>query len=126
MTWHEAICSVSDDGSDTAHALREQCANGSDPRSNPERLETTAAFAAVAAIDSLGTLPMIVVTAADHPFPGLDPDEEAHLNETWNTGQTHWTALSSSAQPVSVDDSGHYIHLDHPNLVVDQVQQLLD
>ena len=69
---------------------------------------------------------MIVITAADHPFPGLDPNQEAHLNETGNIGQTHWVGLSTSAQLVSVDEAGHYIHIDQPDLVIDRVQQLLD
>ena len=71
--WHEAICAVSDDGSHAARDFHDQCANESDPGANPERLGAPAAFTAVAAIDSLGALPMIVVTAANHPFLTIPP-----------------------------------------------------
>ena len=35
VTWHEATCSASDDGSDTAHAFRGQCEGRSDPAQSP-------------------------------------------------------------------------------------------
>ena len=44
------------------------------PAANPEQLDAPAAFAEVDAITSLGALPMTVVTAAAHPYPGLDAD----------------------------------------------------
>ena len=124
-TWAAASCAVPDDGSDAAAAFVARCADPAAPTDNPEQLDEAAGFAAVAAIDSLGTLPLSVVTAAEHPFPGLDPVEAARLDDVWNHGQQHWMSLSSAAQLVTVEDTGHYIQLDRPDAVIDAVQRLL-
>ena len=96
-----------------------------DPTDNPERMDEVAAFAGVSAIESLGALPLAVVTAADHPFPGLDPSATARLNEVWDDGQEGWLSLSSNAHLVSVDDTGHYIQMDQPDVVVSEIRGLL-
>ena len=124
-TWYDTVCSVADDGSDMAQEFVDSCAAQTDPARNPERLDATAAFAGVAAIDSLGDLPLIVVTAADRPYPGLATSEAARLTEVWLEGQSHWTGLSTSSRLVRVDDVGHHVHLDRPDLVADLARQLL-
>ena len=121
-TWHEAICDVPDDGSDTARSLADGCAMESDPADNPERLDVAGSFSDVAKIDSLGDVPLVVVTAAAHPIPGLDPGEEARLDKVWTAGQEYWVSLSSAGQLIEVADAGHYIHLDKPEVVIDQIQ----
>ena len=75
-TWITTLCSVVDDGSDGAASYRELCASLSDPANNPEHLDGPSAFAEVAEVTSLGDLPMIVDTAAEHPW-GLAPSENA-------------------------------------------------
>jgi pimeloyl-ACP methyl ester carboxylesterase len=122
-TWITVLCGVVDDGSESAASYGELCASLSDPADNPERLDAPAAFAEVAEIDSLGDVPMIVVTAAEHPW-GLAPSEDARVNEEWNAGQNHWVSLSS-AQLVQVDDTGHYIQVDRPDVVIEQIDALL-
>ena len=76
-------------------------------------------------IKTLGTLPLIVVTADHHSYPGLAASEEARLNDVWNAGQAHWVSLAPSAQLISVDNTSHNIQLDHPEVVLDNIQQLL-
>jgi pimeloyl-ACP methyl ester carboxylesterase len=123
-TWITVLCGVVDDGSESAASYGELCASLSDPADNPERLDAPAAFAEVAEIDSLGDLPMIVATAAEHPW-GLAPTENDRLNEEWNAGQNHWVSLSSAAQLVPVDNTGHYIQVDRPDVVIEQIDALL-
>ena len=123
VTWNRAICAV-DGGSEAAASYQELCASLSDPANNPEHLDGPAAFAEVAEIDSLGDLPMIVATAAEHPW-GLTPSEFDRLNEEWNAGQDHWVSLSSAAQLLSVDNTGHYIQVDRPDVVIEQIDTLL-
>ena len=122
-TWIATLCSV-DDGSDAAAGYRELCASLSDPANNPEQLDAPSAFAEVAEIESLGDLPMIVDTATEHPW-GLTPSEHSRLNEEWNAGQDHWVSLSSAAQLMSVDDTGHHIEVDRPDVVNLQIAALL-
>ena len=124
-TWTAASCAVPDDGSEAAAAFVDRCADPAFPTDNPEQLDEAAGFAEVAAIDTLGSLPLSVVTAAEHPFPGLDPVEATRLDDVWNQGQQHWMSLSSAAQLVTVEDTGHYIQLDRPDAVIAEIQKLL-
>ena len=124
-TWNKALCAVNDDGSDAANQFQQLCASLADPAKNPEHLDGPAAFAEVAKVRSLGRLPLVVATAAEHPYPGLAPDVEAHLSDVWNRGQDRWVSLSSSGKLVSVPNTGHYIQVDQPAVVIEQIQTLL-
>jgi hypothetical protein len=63
ITWPDALCGVTDDGSEAATMLRNLCAGWSEPTGNAEHLDVFAAFADAAAITSLDSLPMAVITA---------------------------------------------------------------
>jgi pimeloyl-ACP methyl ester carboxylesterase len=123
-SWPAAVCAVPGDGSDAARGFAETCA-ALGPDDNPEHLDAPAAFAEIDAIAPLGALPMAVVTAAAHPYPGLDAGELAHLTDVWNTGQQAWASLSSAGQVLTVADTGHDIQLDQPAAVIDQIHALL-
>ncbi len=90
-----------------------------------EHLDVPAAFAEVAEIDSLGDVPLVVAPAAERVYPGLGARAAAHLVDVWNDGQQRWVALSSSARLLPVEDTGHYIQLDQPAVVIDEVLALL-
>ena len=68
---------------------------------------------------------MIVATADHHSYAGLAASEEARLNDVWAAGQAHWASLASSAQLITVDNTSHNIQLDRPDLVLDQIHELL-
>jgi pimeloyl-ACP methyl ester carboxylesterase len=125
VTWLRALCAVADDGSEAARSILNDCARQSDPARNLEHLDGRAAFAAIAKINSLGSLPLRVTTASRHEFTGLDPAEAIRLNDVWDAGQDHWMSLSSAARLISVDNTSHYIQSDQPAIVIDQIQQLL-
>jgi pimeloyl-ACP methyl ester carboxylesterase len=116
-TWPTTVCSVP--------AYEPLCAVMHDPTLDPERLDTFGAFEAVAAISSLGDLPMTVITAAHREDPALAPAELARLDAAWAEGVQRWAALSPSSTVVVVEDTGHHIELDQPALVIDQVLTLL-
>jgi pimeloyl-ACP methyl ester carboxylesterase len=118
VTWLPAMCAVPDDGSETARIFRSSCDMQSDPAGNAERLDGPAAFARLADITSLGRLPMVVTTAADHGFP-------ASLADVWAAGQQHWASLSSAATLTVVDRTTHHIQVDRPDAVIDAIRQLL-
>jgi pimeloyl-ACP methyl ester carboxylesterase len=123
-TWITTLCSVVDDGSDAAASYRQLCASLSDPANNPEHLDGPSAFAEVAEVTSLGDLPMIVDTATEHPW-GLASSEQSRLDHEWTAGQDHWASLSSAAQLLSVDNTGHHIEVDRPDVVNLQIAALL-
>jgi pimeloyl-ACP methyl ester carboxylesterase len=124
-TWNTAICTVPDDGSDTAHLFQALCVEQSSPANNGEHLDAPAAFTEVATINSLSGFPMIVATADHHSYAGLAASEEARLDDVWNAGQAHWVSLASSAQLITVDNTGHNIQLDRPDVVLDKIHELL-
>jgi pimeloyl-ACP methyl ester carboxylesterase len=124
VAWPAAVCAVPDDGSEGAAGFRQTCALISDAANNPERLSAPSAFAEVGAIGSLGDVPMTVLTAAQHPRPGLDATQAARLDEVWTDGQEHWATLSSHADLRSIGDTGHYIQLDRPDVVIGAVMEL--
>ena len=123
--WIPALCAVADDGSEAAAGFQQLCAATSSAENNPERLDGLTAFVEVGRIDTLGDLPMVVLTAAEHPRPGLDPVEDARLDEAWDAGQDAWASLSSDATLRVVPDTGHDIHVDQPQVVIQQIQSLL-
>jgi pimeloyl-ACP methyl ester carboxylesterase len=116
-TWPATVCSVP--------AYEAICAVMHDPTLDPERLDTFGAFEAVAAISSLGDLPMTVVTAAHRDDPALPPAELARLDAAWAEGVERWAALSPSSTVVVVEHTGHHIEVDQPALVIDRVLDLL-
>ena len=126
VTWPGALCAVADDGSDAATMLRGLCAGWSDPNGNVEHLDVLDSFAGASTIMSLGTLPIAVVTAVDRQFvPGLAAEEMARLTDVWDRGQQQWSQLSTASRVVSVEDTSHYIQLDHPDVVIDEIVRLL-
>jgi pimeloyl-ACP methyl ester carboxylesterase len=123
--WYDAVCSVPDDGSDDANTFGELCASLTDPAANPERLDAAAAFTGVGNVDSLGDLPMVVVTVAQRSYTGVAASDVEGLTEIWIAGQADWAALSTASKVVPVDGVGHYIHLERPWLVTELLEGLL-
>jgi pimeloyl-ACP methyl ester carboxylesterase len=75
-------------------------------------------------ITGLGNIPLIVLYHGipDSVIPGMTLDEE----KAWWLGlQTELAALSPQGKLVLAEQSGHYIQLDQPSLVIDAVQQVL-
>jgi pimeloyl-ACP methyl ester carboxylesterase len=125
-TWPAALCAVPDDGSEAAATVLGTCTGAFLPTGNSEHLDVAAAFAELSSVASLGSLPMAVITATERELPaGLAAPEVARLTEAWNHGQQDWIALSTSAQLVTVDHTGHHIEIDQPEVVIDEITHLL-
>ena len=125
-TWPAAVCGVPDDGTETANSFRELCAVMHDPSRDAERLDVIPAFAGAAAITSLGDLPMTVITADTRTAPGLAAAQLDRLNEVWAEGVETWAALSAESKVVTVADTGHWIQLEHPEVVLREVGDMLN
>jgi pimeloyl-ACP methyl ester carboxylesterase len=108
------------------------CARRMDPDNDPERLDFPGSFAEIAKIGSLGAMPIVVLTAAapghadGYAELGVDAAGAAHLEDVWQQGQQAWAELSTKGQVVVVADSGHFIHVDQPAIVLDHIRALLD
>jgi pimeloyl-ACP methyl ester carboxylesterase len=116
-TWPTTACSVA--------AWEPLCAVFHDPALDPERLEVFPAFDAVASIESLGDVPLTVMTAAHRTDPNLAPGELERLDAFWAEGVQRWASLSTASTVVSVEDTGHHIQLDQPARVLDAIVELL-
>ncbi len=101
------------------------CTDSYPPTGNSEHLDVTAAFADVAQIVSLGSLPMAVITATHReacrpgcvrsrpPQRGVEP------------GPAGLDGAVDLRHLVSVDDTGHHIEIDQPGVVIDEITHLL-
>lgn len=124
-TWPAELCAVPADGSDGAAIVQAVCSTFP-ATENSEHVDVEAAFLGTSRIDSLGTLPIAVITATERDLPAdLSTTEVARLDDVWHRGQQAWVALSPAAHLVSVDDTSHDIQIDQPTVVVDEITRLL-
>jgi pimeloyl-ACP methyl ester carboxylesterase len=74
----------------------------------------------------LGDLPLTVVSRGrvDGP-PGLAPADLNALEQAWGDLQGDLAGLSSVSRQVVAEDAGHYVQLDHPDVVVEEVRMML-
>lgn len=83
-----------------------------------------------AARQSLGDLPLVVLTAPHHPTgplpPGIKPEVRAAMNDLYATGPGRVAALSTRGVRRAVPDTGHYIQLDQPGTVEAAIEEVLD
>lgn len=115
-TWPDTVCSVP--------SYADGCALMRDP-SQGERLDVFPAFESVAAITSLGDLPMTVMTAAHRSPIGLSPEELTRLETVWAEGTERWAELSTASRILTVEDTGHAIQVDQPAMVIEEIAKLL-
>jgi len=78
--------------------------------------------------DSLGDLPLVVVTAT---APVWWPDMPGQVNpvkfrKMWLDLQQDLTTLSSNSRQVFADQSGHFIQFDQPSLVIEVIRQMVN
>lgn len=91
--------------------------------------EVSLAAARTASSHSLGDIPLIVLAHGrpDPTFAALDltPAQLAQWEQTWRELQIDLAARSTRGQLVVAEQSGHYIQLDQPDLVIDAVRRAL-
>ena len=82
--------------------------------------------------DSLGDLPLIVLTHGKPPVemletmsPGITLEYLTEARIVWNELQTELAALSTRGNQIIATESGHSIHADQPELLVDSVKELV-
>jgi hypothetical protein len=76
---------------------------------------------------SLGDLPLLILTRA--PFPlGQNETQEIRTakNQLWVDMHDEIAALSSRGENRVVDGAGHYIQIDRPQVVIDAVLEVLE
>lgn len=75
--------------------------------------------------ESLGNLPLIVLS---HGLPdqslGLTEAQQKQFEQEWTIMQKELLGLSSNSKQVIAEQSGHYIQLDQPELVIAAIREL--
>jgi pimeloyl-ACP methyl ester carboxylesterase len=96
-----------------------------EPGSTPERIDFAASFAAVREIESLGNLPLHVLTAGTFVntvfFP---PERREELQVQWDRLQKRFLKLSSVATQSHVADSGHFVQRERPRAVAAVIEAM--
>jgi len=76
---------------------------------------------------SLGDIPLVVLSHdPDTPQPDLPEELVKPTNDAWQRMQDELAHLSTMGKHVTAKNSGHYIQLDRPDLVVDAVHSVVD
>ena len=107
--------------------LKELRRGRSTPRRNARGVDITASSEQSQAVQSLGDIPLIVLTALT-PFPewGDIPDQvKATLDETRQAMQKELTRLSTNSKQIMSSTNEHAIHLFVPQEVVDAIMELV-
>ncbi len=83
-----------------------------------------------AAPESLGALPLVVLSQGNEPEAnaafGLSAEQARAQRLAWDELQEELTALSSNGRRVVAARSGHMIQIEQPGIVIDAVAGLLD
>lgn len=93
-------------------------------RESDEGLDYDAFLASLAQVRaarrSLANVPLIVMTHGrpDPPPPGVSPEQAADLERAWSSLQSDQRRFSSNAIQIVVPNSGHFIQVDAPDVVV--------
>jgi pimeloyl-ACP methyl ester carboxylesterase len=83
--------------------------------------------AQTAATGSLGDMPLVVLSHdPDKPDPDLPSDLLKPTNDAWEQMQEELAHLSSRGRREIAENSGHYIQLDRPELVIAAVRGVVD
>jgi pimeloyl-ACP methyl ester carboxylesterase len=100
------------------HSLRESVAE----------LKTIAKSAAqTASTGSLGNLPLVVLSRdPDSPQYDLPEDLVKPASDAWQQMQRELAQLSTRGTQVIAKNSGHYIQLDRPGLVIEAIRKIVD
>lgn len=75
----------------------------------------------------LGSMPLVVLSRGRwDPIPGLSEAENQQAWQTWQAMQSELVALSTNAKQITAERSGHNIHLQQPELVIDAIRQVME
>lgn len=96
-----------------------------------ERLAEIRAFpesaTQAAATGPFGDLPLAVLSHdPDKPSNDLPPELSKSVNKLWETMQEDLAHLSTRSTQTVAKNSGHYIQIDRPDVVIDAVRDVLD
>ncbi|MFY9742453.1 MAG: alpha/beta hydrolase [Candidatus Sulfotelmatobacter sp.] len=110
-----------------AEARATECNFHSVRESVAELKSISQSAAQTSAAGSLGSMPLIILSQdPDAPQYDLPQDLVKPTNEAWQQMQKELAQLSTRGSQVIAKNSGHYIQLDRPDVVVDAVRKVVN
>jgi pimeloyl-ACP methyl ester carboxylesterase len=120
----------------TLASLRKQTTVGvwaNDP-SFREPMDWDQTLTQVRTVKTLGSLPLVVLVDSLTSLPnlreweaiGAPSDIAAKLSQVWLDLHKEQAALSSDSQLIQAEHSGHFLHYDEPQLVIDAILDLVE
>ena len=113
------------------HALVQpilEMAAGGPPEAHPEGLDFASSLAQIDPAHRFGALPLVVI-ASEKPhaqeMPELPQQAALAFDQAWDDMQRNLATLSSRGRHLIATRSGHYIHWEEPDLVVQAIQQVV-
>lgn len=103
-------------------------ASGVTPEQHPEKLDFAQSLAEVDQVQTFDNLPLVIISAAKSPaesWPDLPIQAALAFTQTWNNMQSELPSLSTRGSHITTKKSGHYIHCDEPELVVEAIRQMV-
>ena len=101
-----------------------------DPACNVEGIDFPASQAQAHAIDTLGAIPMIVLTTGAYlrDAPNTPDGQQAagQLQALWREMHREILAQSSNASHILTETSGHFIQREQPEVIVAAIRQMLE
>ena len=81
----------------------------------------------VQATGPFGELPLLVITS-DIPdmFGAVSPEEEPILKSLVLSGHTEMAELSSQGRLITAEGCGHFIMIEDPDLVVEEILEMVE
>ncbi len=98
------------------------------PASLPEKMDILASAVQVRATESLGDLPLVVLSHSPtaHVFSNLSPEVAEKVEQVWQNLQNDLAGLSSNSTHIIATKAGHYISVDEPQLVIDAILKIIN
>jgi pimeloyl-ACP methyl ester carboxylesterase len=113
-------------GFDPFREVRNALNNTNDPNENPEHLDWIASIPALHRVRSLGSIPLVVLTAGISDLAAaLEPPYKGRAYRIWLDGHSQLATLSSDSVHAIAQYSSHFIHQDQPDVVVTSIRAVL-
>ncbi len=119
---------VAPDEGDAVATIRRVLTRGrANPGGNVEGADMAASDAQIAEITSLGQIPLVSVGRSRYHFvPGVPDDLAGRMQQLVIDLRTDLATLSSRGRFVLAEESGHFIHQDQPNVVIEAIRWVIE
>lgn len=113
------------------HALVQpilEMAAGSPPEAHPEGVDFASSLAQIDPAYRFDALPLVVIASGKphaQEMPELPQEAALAFDQAWDDMQRDLATLSTRGRHLTATRSGHYVHWDEPDLVVQAIQQIV-